>query len=324
MDAVVDRFVVRRAHEKAIKAGIAATLLVGDGLLQVHVAQRARRKADARAASTRRSAAPTHHFVYGDIGPDYFVFNNPESACRTCGGLGVDKLTHPELLIPDPTRSILGGCFVREAFKYNPDTWDGRMMYSLSKSARISRSTRRGRICPKKVRRTPSSTASSRARFDVTSPPDAKVKRDDQEGKEVGFGGIARRIERYYRRYRQRGEANSRHGSVARQGDGRAHLSRLQRRARPRRRGCCSPSTARASTMSGSSTSTSCTHSSARSSRPAAAPTRAGRCVEGDSRRGWICCSASGSTISTSIAAPARSPAASRSASGCRRRSAPG
>ena len=29
-------------------------------------------------------------------------------------------------------------------------------------------------------------------------------------GREVGFGGIARRIERYYRRYRQRGEANSR------------------------------------------------------------------------------------------------------------------
>ena len=43
----------------------------------------------------------------------------------------------------------------------------------------------------------------------MTVPPDAKVKRDDWEGKEVGFGGIARRIERHYRRYRQRGEANS-------------------------------------------------------------------------------------------------------------------
>jgi excinuclease ABC subunit A len=44
----------------------------------------------------------------------------------------------------------------------------------------------------------------------VTSPPEAKVKRDDCHGKEIGFGGIARRIERHYRRYRQRGEANSR------------------------------------------------------------------------------------------------------------------
>ena len=37
MDAVVDRLTVGRKHEKAIKAGIAATLLVGDGLMQVHV-----------------------------------------------------------------------------------------------------------------------------------------------------------------------------------------------------------------------------------------------------------------------------------------------
>src|SRR5258705_5101084 len=37
MDAVVDRFVVSRKHEKAIKAGIASALLVGDGLLQVQV-----------------------------------------------------------------------------------------------------------------------------------------------------------------------------------------------------------------------------------------------------------------------------------------------
>jgi excinuclease ABC subunit A len=44
----------------------------------------------------------------------------------------------------------------------------------------------------------------------LTSPPEAKAKRDDQEGKEIAFHGIARRIERWYRRYRQRGEANSR------------------------------------------------------------------------------------------------------------------
>src|SRR5438045_2870377 len=132
MDAVVDRFVVSRKHEKAIKAGITSTLLVGDGLMQVHVTKGAS-KADVERFCKGLCSA-THHFVYGDIGPEFFVFNNPESACRTCGGLGVDKLTHPELLVPDPNRSILGGCFVKEAFKYNPDTWDGRVMYSLSQA----------------------------------------------------------------------------------------------------------------------------------------------------------------------------------------------
>src|ERR1043166_1404824 len=36
MGAVVDRFIVKRAHEKQIKAGILSTLLVGDGLMQLH------------------------------------------------------------------------------------------------------------------------------------------------------------------------------------------------------------------------------------------------------------------------------------------------
>jgi excinuclease ABC subunit A len=90
--------------------------------MQVHIAEGA---SDAEAEHFYRGlCSPTHHFVYADVAPDYFMFNNPESACRTCGGLGVHKLTHPELLVPDPRRSILGGCFVREAFNYNPE-WIG-------------------------------------------------------------------------------------------------------------------------------------------------------------------------------------------------------
>ena len=205
IDAVVDRFIVGPRHEKAIKAGIAATLLVGDGLLQVHVARGAN-KAEAE-RFYKSLASPTHHFVYGDIGPEYFVFNNPESACRTCGGLGVDKLTHPELLIPDPKRSILGGCFVREAFKYNPDTWDGRVMFSLSTALGFALDSP-WHMLPESARNAILYGIEPR-RIPIVSPPDAKVRPPEQEGREVGFAGIARRIERYYRRYRQRGEANS-------------------------------------------------------------------------------------------------------------------
>ncbi len=205
MDAVVDRFVVGARHEKAIKAGIAAALLVGDGLIRVEAVSGVP-KGEAERFYRGLSSA-THHLVYGDIGPDFFMFNNPESACRTCGGLGVHKLTHPELLVPDPKRSIAGGCFVREAYKYNPDTWDGRMMYSLSKALGFSLETPWHDL-PQKVRESILNGIDS-AKITLESPPQAKVRRDDWEGKLVGFGGIARRIERHYRRYRQRGEASS-------------------------------------------------------------------------------------------------------------------
>jgi excinuclease ABC subunit A len=205
MDAIVDRFVVGRKHEKAIKAGIAATLLVGDGLLQVEIVKGAS-KAEAE-RFYRGLCSKTHHLVYGEIQPEYFMFNNPESACRTCGGLGVHKLTHPELLVPDPRRSIVGGCFVREAFKYNPDTWDGRVMYSLSKALRFSLETPWEKLT-ETVRRSILEGLDGK-KIVMCVPPEAKVKREDSEGKEIGFNGIARRIERHYRRYRQRGEASS-------------------------------------------------------------------------------------------------------------------
>ena len=135
------------------------------------------------------------------------MFNNPESACRTCGGIGTHKLTHPELLIPDPRRSIITGCFVKEAFKYNVDTWDGRMMYSLAQSEKFSLGDSMGTSLGNCEEPILYGIEGRKIRF--ISPPDARVKRDGWEGKDVGFGGIARRIERHYRRYRQRGEANS-------------------------------------------------------------------------------------------------------------------
>jgi excinuclease ABC subunit A len=197
MDAVVDRFTVSRKHEKAIKAGIAATLLIGDGLMRIEVTN----------GAPANLTSPTHHLIYGDIQPEFFMFNNPESACRTCGGLGVHKLTHPELLVPDPQRSIRGGCFVREAFKYNPDTWDGRVMYSLSKEFRFSLDTPWQQL-PASVHRIILEGLDGR-KIVMRVPPEAKAKREDADGKQIGFGGIARRIERQYRRYRQRGEGSS-------------------------------------------------------------------------------------------------------------------
>ncbi len=213
MDALVDRFVVDRKQEKAIKAGIVSALLLGDGLLQVQIGKQKGKQIDnsvgkAEAERFYRSfCSPTHHFTYGDIQPDYFMFNNPESACRTCGGLGVHKLTHPELLVPDPRRSIVDGCFVREAYRYNPDTWDGRLMYSLSKALRFSLDTPWDKL-PARVQSAILEGIEPK-KITLVSPPQSKVKRDDWEGKQVGFHGIARRIERQYRRYRQRGEANS-------------------------------------------------------------------------------------------------------------------
>ena len=120
MDAVVDRVIVGREAREGDQGGdrrrrcwSAMACCRSTSLKGVEQGARPTR-------FYRGACSATHHFVYGDIAPDYFMFNNPESACRTCGGLGVHKLTHPELLVPDPKRSIRGGCFVREALQVQP------------------------------------------------------------------------------------------------------------------------------------------------------------------------------------------------------------
>ena len=205
MDAVVDGVIVGRNHEKAIKAAIAATLLVGDGLMQIQIVKAASKTDGER--FYKGLCSPTHHFVYGGIEPEYFMFNNPESACHTCGGLGVHKITHPELLVPDPKRSIRGGCFVKEAYRYNPDTWDGRILFTLSVVLKFSLDTPWQEL-PETVRHAILYGLDGR-KLRTLAPPESKVKREDWDKHEVGFGGIARRIERQYRRYRQRAEASS-------------------------------------------------------------------------------------------------------------------
>jgi excinuclease ABC subunit A len=205
MDAIIDRVMVGGKHEKAIRAAVAATLLIGDGLMQVQIVKGASKAEGDR--FYKGLCSPTHHFVFGGILPEFFMFNNPESACRTCGGLGVHKITHPELLIPDPKRSIRGGCFVKEAYRYNPDTWDGRIMHTLSTVLKFSLDTPWEEL-PETVRHAILYGLDGR-KLRTTSPPESKVKREDWDRHEVGFGGIARRIERHYRRYRQRAEASA-------------------------------------------------------------------------------------------------------------------
>ena len=228
MDAVVDRFVVGRKHEKAIKAGIAS-----------HAARRRRTDAGShrqrreqggsRALLRRPRAARRTTSSTETSAPSYFVFNNPESACRTCGGLGVDKLTHPELLVPDPDRSIRGGCFVREAFRYNPDTWDGRMMFSLAKALDFSLDTPWKELSEVGASAILYGIDTEKIRSDVAARSEGETRRPGRQGDRFRRNRATHRAPLSPLSSARRSEF--RYGGVARQSDGRTHVPRLQWRA---------------------------------------------------------------------------------------------
>ena len=205
MDVIVDRFTIGADVEKQIKAGIQHALIVGDGLLSVHITEGVGKAAKDR--FYKDFGSKTHHFVYGDISPDFFMFNNPESACRTCGGIGMDKKTHPDLLVPDPKRSIRGGCFIREAFTYRPDNWMGHLVFTLSKKLKFDLDPP-WQDLPKKVQDAMLFGLGDKP-IQLLQPPDAKERKDRWLQRKPLWRGICNNIERHYRWYRQKDVANS-------------------------------------------------------------------------------------------------------------------
>ena len=54
-------------------------------------------------------ACPVSGFTVPKIEPRLFSFNAPAGACSACDGLGVQLNISPDLVVPDPSKSILGG-----------------------------------------------------------------------------------------------------------------------------------------------------------------------------------------------------------------------
>ncbi len=63
-------------------------------------------------------ACPEHGSIITEIEPRTFSFNTPHGACPTCQGLGSRQEIDPDLLIPDPSISLIDGAIVDTA-------WDG-------------------------------------------------------------------------------------------------------------------------------------------------------------------------------------------------------
>ena len=203
MEVVVDRFIVKPGIDKQFVTAAQAALRLGEGFIHFHLT-------DADPAILRHFydgfACPDHRVTMGEIGAYYFSFNEPDSACVTCSGLGTYLKVHPDLLVPDRSRSIVGGCFVPEAFRYDRDTWAGRMMFSLARHYSFSLDVPFQELSPAVVDILFYGTRGSK--FELCQPEGAK-KDNRHIGKLFRFDGIINDIERRYKHYRRQGAAHS-------------------------------------------------------------------------------------------------------------------
>lgn len=205
MFAVVDHITLVPGVEKQLKAAVEHTLRVGDSIMTVGILG----GVDSSVISTfmEEFGSESHGLVYGDIVPDFFMFNNPESACRTCGGVGRDKQTHPDLLVTNPERSIRDGCFLRDAFSYKVDQFNGYLLYSVAQEYGFSLDTPWQELSAEHRDLVMYGTQGKLVKLQI--PPDVKERKERWLRWPSNFRGVAGQIESHYRWYKQRDVPNS-------------------------------------------------------------------------------------------------------------------
>ncbi|NMC81129.1 MAG: excinuclease ABC subunit UvrA [Chloroflexi bacterium] len=117
IEAVVDRLVLTRPENdqevEAVRSrltdSVETALKVGEGYL---IVQNLTTDPPQDLFFSEHLACPEHGISIPEIEPRSFSFNTPHGACPDCQGLGSKLEIDPELLIPDPERSLNEGAII--------------------------------------------------------------------------------------------------------------------------------------------------------------------------------------------------------------------
>ena len=104
IEVVVDRVVTAPDLAQRLAESIETALDLADGLV---VAENA--DTGERLTMSAKFACPVSGFTLPEVEPRLFSFNNPYGACPACDGLGRKMLMDPELVVPDPDKSVAAG-----------------------------------------------------------------------------------------------------------------------------------------------------------------------------------------------------------------------
>jgi excinuclease ABC subunit A len=106
VSVVVDRLVVRAEDRGRLTDSLETALKLADGVVQV--VRHGEKKPEAHMFS-ERYGCPSCGISLPELEPRHFSFNSPFGACGSCGGLGSRKTVSEELILGDPSISILEG-----------------------------------------------------------------------------------------------------------------------------------------------------------------------------------------------------------------------
>jgi excinuclease ABC subunit A len=110
IEVVVDRLAVKSSAKQRLTDSIETALKLAAGVVILEFVDLPESDEHRERRFSEHLACPNEHpLAIDDLEPRSFSFNSPFGACPECTGIGTKKEVDPELIIPDPERSLREG-----------------------------------------------------------------------------------------------------------------------------------------------------------------------------------------------------------------------
>ena len=212
IEVVVDRLIVKSGIERRLSESLEVALSLANEIVVVNTFE------GGDQLFSRRLACVSCGISMPEMTPRAFSFNSPHGACQACQGLGATYDFDPRLVVPDETKSLLGGAIapwargdrklVKEAVTTLARTWDidaDTPFGKLSKKHRElvlhgpSGAAKREKVSPGVGRSAADEEHPDEAEeFELPRPPKPARTRDLADAFGRGFEGVIPNLRRRY------------------------------------------------------------------------------------------------------------------------------
>ncbi|MBV9293796.1 MAG: excinuclease ABC subunit UvrA [Frankiales bacterium] len=131
IEVVVDRLAVKDTAKRRLTDSVETALTLSGGLVILDFVDLAEDDPHRERRYSERLACPNDHpLSIEELEPRSFSFNSPYGACPTCTGLGTRLEADPELIVPDPTKTLAQGAVAPWSGAHGRDYF-GRVLQGL-------------------------------------------------------------------------------------------------------------------------------------------------------------------------------------------------
>ncbi|GAB3300477.1 excinuclease ABC subunit UvrA [Epidermidibacterium keratini] len=154
IEVVVDRLSVKPSSKRRMTDSVETALGVAAGLVVIEQVDLDESDPQRERRFSEKLACPNGHpLSVEELEPRSFSFNAPYGACPECTGLGFRKEADPELIIPDPEKSLDEGAIAPWAMAGQNSEYFAQLLRSLSEQLGFSMKVPWSAL-PKKIRTT--------------------------------------------------------------------------------------------------------------------------------------------------------------------------